>query len=71
MYLQRQSSFEVFVMHAEPLLRLGICAALREEPGMVVRCGPPLQDSAAPPPQDLDVIVADYDAAMDLSLIHI
>lgn len=66
MYLQRQSSFEVFVMHAEPLLSLGICAALREEPGLVVRCGPPLNDSAAPPSEDPDVIVADYDSAMGL-----
>jgi DNA-binding NarL/FixJ family response regulator len=66
MYLQRQSSFEVFVMHAEPLLSLGICAALREEPGLVVRCGPPRDESSTSHDQAPDVIVADYDSAMDL-----
>lgn len=64
MYLQ--SSFEVFVMHAEPLLSLGICAALREEPGLVVRCGPPTDESSASQQSTPDVIVADYDSAMSL-----
>jgi DNA-binding NarL/FixJ family response regulator len=66
MYLQKQSSFEVLVMHAEPLLSLGICAALREQPGLVVRCGPSADMTSASLPQTPDVIVADYDSAMNL-----
>lgn len=66
MYLQRETSFEVLVMHADPLMSLGICAALREEPGLVVRSGFSVDESRASMQQMPDVIVADYDSAMNL-----
>jgi DNA-binding NarL/FixJ family response regulator len=65
MYLQNQPPVEVFVMHEEPLLSLGICAALREEPGIVVRCNSDRDDQSATP-SEADVIVADYEAGMNL-----
>jgi DNA-binding NarL/FixJ family response regulator len=65
MYLPNPSSVEVFVMHGEPLLSLGICAALREEPGIVVRCGSG-PDAASGASHEPDVIVADYESAMSL-----
>lgn len=66
MYQDVQHSFEVLVMHAEPLLSLGICAALREEPGLVVRCGPSTNMAASSLRELPEVIVADYDSAMNL-----
>jgi DNA-binding NarL/FixJ family response regulator len=66
MYLRDQSSVEVLVMHAEPLLSLGICAALRDTPGLVVHRGAPMTESSAPLRPTSDVIVTDYESAMSL-----
>lgn len=48
----------VLVRHAEPLLAVGLAAALRQQPDLDVLLEPPCVDAGSP--QTVDVIVTDY-----------
>lgn len=55
----------VLVDHAEPLLELGVFAALRDQPGLCVQAASVRGDAEPAGRASVDVLIADYRAALD------
>ena len=53
----------VLVMHTEPLIAVGLAAALRQFPGFSVQ----VQGGDSPPAEAIDVVVADYQDGVQLA----
>jgi DNA-binding NarL/FixJ family response regulator len=63
MKLNDQDQVSVLVMHTEPLIAIGLAAALRQVPGFVVS----VHGGDDVPPEAIDVIVADYQDGVQLA----
>lgn len=59
-------TLKVLVRHIDPLLAMGLCAALETQPGISAQLGPAARDAAAP--GDADVVVTDLDDGVRLAL---
>jgi DNA-binding NarL/FixJ family response regulator len=63
MNLNDHDPIRVLVMHAEPLIAVGLAAALRQVPGFSVQ----VHGSEGLPPEAVDVVVADYQDGVQLA----
>lgn len=59
-------TLKVLVRHIDPLLAIGLCAALEAQPGVAARIGSAARDAATP--GDADVVVTDLDDGVRLAL---
>jgi DNA-binding NarL/FixJ family response regulator len=63
MNLNDHDPIKVLVMHAEPLIAVGLAAALRQCPGFSVQ----VRDGDGAPADAIDVIVADYQCGVQIA----